>query len=76
MTPSPSLAFFESSPPAMSHVPQSSEMLDDTRSEGECCGGESHCASDVPGGNPLAGMPPREGCPPPLQWQQVLAAFR
>lgn len=21
-------------------------------------------------------MPPREGCPPPLQWQQVLAAFR
>ena len=76
MTPSPSLAFFESSPPAMSHVPQSSEMLDDTRSEVECCGGESHCASDVPGGNPLAGMPPREGCPPPLQWQQVLAAFR
>ena len=60
----------------MSSVPQPSEMLDDTRSEGECCGGESHCAGDLPNGNPFAGMPPREGCPPPLQWQQVLSAFR
>ena len=60
----------------MSSVPQSSEVLDGAPAEGECCGGESHCASDLPGASPLAGMPPREGCPPPLQWQQVLAAFR
>ncbi len=60
----------------MSSVPQSSEMLDGAVAEGECCGGESHCSSESPGANPLCAMPPREGCPPPLQWQQVLAAFR
>ncbi len=60
----------------MSSVPQSSEILDGAPAEGECCGGESHCTADLPGSNSLAGMLPREGCPPPLQWQQVLAAFR
>ncbi|MFM9965155.1 MAG: alpha/beta fold hydrolase [Planctomycetaceae bacterium] len=60
----------------MSSVPQSSEVLDDTPTVGECCGGESHCSGESPVGNALAAMPPREGCPPPLQWQQVLAAFR
>lgn len=60
----------------MSSVPQSSEVVDGVPAEGECCGGESHCTGDSPGSNPLAGMPSREGCPPPLQWQQVLAAFR
>ncbi|MFM9961203.1 MAG: alpha/beta fold hydrolase [Planctomycetaceae bacterium] len=35
-----------------------------------------HCTGDSPGANPLAAMSPREGCPPPLQWQQVVATFR
>lgn len=60
----------------MSSVPQTSETLDPIRSQSECCGGDVHCTGDLPGGNPLAAMPPREGCPPPLQWQQVVAAFR
>ncbi len=60
----------------MSSDPQSSEVLDGALAEAECCGGESLCTGELPGSNPLAGMPPREGCPPPLQWQQVLAAFR
>ncbi len=42
----------------------------------ECCGGESHCTGELPGASPLAAMSPREGCPPPLQWQQVLESFR
>jgi pimeloyl-ACP methyl ester carboxylesterase len=60
----------------MSSVPHSPETLDDIPSESECCGGESHCTGDSPGTNVLAAMPQREGCPPPLQWQQVLATFR
>lgn len=76
MTRSFLLAFHEKPSPVMSSVPQTSEVLDGSLSESECCGGESHCTGDLPGGNPLAAMPPREGCPPPLQWQQVLAAFR
>src|SRR5262245_52714677 len=60
----------------MSSVPQSSEVLDSPPAESECCGGGSHCTGELPGANPLAAMPPREGCPPPLQWQQVLATFR
>lgn len=60
----------------MSSVPESSEVLDGVPAEEECCGGESHCVGELPDSNRLAGMPPREGCPPPLQWQQVLAAFR
>lgn len=60
----------------MSSVPQSSEPLEGALIEGECCGGESHCTGDSPGSNSLAGTPLREGCPPPLQWQQVLEMFR
>lgn len=60
----------------MSSVPPSPEVLDHPPAEGECCGGESHCTGELPEANPLAGMTAREGCPPPLQWQQVLAAFR
>lgn len=60
----------------MSSVPESSEVIDGVPAEIECCGGELHCAGELPGSNLLAEMPPREGCPPPLQWQQVLAAFR
>lgn len=60
----------------MNSVPQSSEVLDGNLAEGECCGGETQCASATPGSSPLSGVLPREGCPPPLQWQQVLAAFR
>ena len=60
----------------MSSIPQPSEVLDGPPADGKCCGGESHCSTESPGSNPLAGMPSREGCPPPLQWPQVLAAFR
>ena len=60
----------------MSSVPQSSEVLDEVPPEGECCGGESQCSGDFPGSNPLSAMSAREGCPPPLQWQQVVSAFR
>ncbi|MCX7418476.1 MAG: alpha/beta hydrolase [Planctomycetia bacterium] len=58
------------------------EFLDRTSPEAMCCGGsggsDSHCAGDVP---PTAeqiasALTPREGCPPPLLWQQVVAAFR
>ena len=76
MTPTYLLTSVEKFLPAMSSVPQSSEMLDSAHSENECCGGESHCTGEIPGGNPILAMPPREGCPPPLQWQQVVAAFR
>ena len=30
----------------------------------------------MPGSNPLGAISGREGCPPPLQWQQVLDAYR
>ncbi|TXT21934.1 MAG: hypothetical protein FD138_3901, partial [Planctomycetota bacterium] len=60
----------------MSSVQPSSEVLDRPPTEVECCGGESHCSGDLPGANPIAAMSGREGCPPPLQWQQVLDAFR
>ncbi len=60
----------------MSSVPPSSDVLARAPAEVECCGGESQCSGDGPGTNPLAGMSGREGCPPPLQWQQVLDAFR
>ena len=60
----------------MSSVPQSSEILDSAPAASECCGGESHCAGDSSGTQQFAATPPREGCPPPLQWQQVLTAFR
>ena len=60
----------------MSTSPSTSEVLDQPPGEVECCGGESHCSGDLPGANPLAAMSGREGCPPPLQWQQVLDAYR
>lgn len=60
----------------MSSVPPSPEVLDPPPAEGECCGGESHCTGELPEANSLTGVLPREGCPPPLQWPQVLAAFR
>lgn len=75
MTPSNPLVFAEKFSPAMSNVSQPSDMLDGVPAEGECCGGESHCTGELPSGHPLGAMQ-REGCPPPLQWQQVLAAFR
>lgn len=57
------------------------EFLDRTSPEAMCCGGsggDSHCASDTPPTSEqiAAALTPREGCPPPLQWQQVVAAFR
>lgn len=57
------------------------EFLDRTSPEAMCCGGsggESHCASDAPPTSEqiAAALTPREGCPPPLQWQQVVAAFQ
>lgn len=64
----------------MSVSPQQ-EFLDRTSPEALCCGGsggESPCASDAStsGDHAAAVLAPREGCPPPLQWQQVVAAFR
>ncbi len=58
-----------SSPPADSSEPQPAA---------ECCGGESHCSSDpTQSGHGVAELLAlREGCPPPLQWPQVLATFR
>lgn len=52
------------------------EVHDATSSPVECCGGESHCSGDSPAAGVLSAMTPREGCPPPLQWQQVLEQFR
>ena len=60
----------------------SQEFLERTSSEAACCGGESLCSTDQPHvgsanhGGPATEMLAREGCPPPLQWQQVVAAFR
>lgn len=64
----------------MSVRPQQ-DFLDRTSPEALCCGGsggESPCASDESAGgdHAVAALAPREGCPPPLQWQQVVTAFR
>lgn len=59
---------------------QSQEFLDRTSPEALCCGGggggDSHCETESTASPVSAAMSPREGCPPPLQWQQVVAAFR
>ncbi|HLQ43152.1 MAG TPA: alpha/beta fold hydrolase, partial [Planctomycetaceae bacterium] len=55
---------------------QSQDFLDRTSPEALCCGGDSHCASESARSDVEAAASPREACPPPLQWQQVVAAFR
>ena len=65
----------------MSGSSQQQEFLDRTSPEALCCGGsgvDSHCASDAPanGVDVAAALTGREDCPPPLQWRQVVAAFR
>ncbi|HLQ43500.1 MAG TPA: hypothetical protein VK137_02125, partial [Planctomycetaceae bacterium] len=55
---------------------QSQEFLDRTSPEALCCGGDSLCSTESPTTDVAAAVSPREACPPPLQWQQVVAAFR
>src|SRR5262245_42615624 len=55
---------------------QSPEFLDRPSPESHCCGGNSDCATDSPGSVVAEAVPARDACPPPLQWQHVVAAFR
>lgn len=60
----------------MSGSDGSEEFLRRTSPEAACCGGELHCPSETSGEQAKASALSQEGCPPPLQWQHVLTAFR
>ncbi len=55
---------------------QSNEMIDPAASEAACGGGEIDCSAEQSAVDRPAILPPREACPPPLLWQQVVTAFR
>lgn len=59
----------------MNDGPQTSEVLANPEVDAVCCGGEEHCSGDL-SPNATGILAPREGCPPPLQWREILDAYR
>jgi pimeloyl-ACP methyl ester carboxylesterase len=63
----------------MNDGPQSTEGIGNPEVTADCCGGEGQCSGNLPPGvtgGATGGLTPREGCPPPLQWRDILDAYR
>ncbi len=55
---------------------QANLIIDGTAAETACCGGRIDCSAEQPAVEQTGILPPREACPPPLLWQQVITVFR
>lgn len=60
----------------MRPVPESPELIAGSPSAEDCCGGAPECLGEAATKSALSATTSRESCPPPLQWQEVLAAYR
>jgi pimeloyl-ACP methyl ester carboxylesterase len=70
------LTSFTRLPYDMDGTTQSNVIIDRAASQAACCGGEIACSAEQPAVDRPGTLPPREACPPPLLWQQVVTAFR